>query len=512
LLTEEQAEFKRVADAFAREELLPFAAQWDAEHHFPVDTLRRAAALGFGGLYVGDDVGGAPALRTPARACVTGMQIAAHHHHHINCILSARCRHPGALPRLLAGSGLGRLDAAVVFEALSYGDVPVTAYLSIHNMVASVIDRFGSEDQRRARLPALTSMHALASYCLTEPGAGSDAAALKTSARRHPGGGYVLDGAKAFISGGGVSDVYLVMARTGGPGPRGISAFLVDKGAAGLGFGKRERKLGWNAQPTTAVTFDGVRVGEGDLVGAEGEGFKIAMSALDGGRVNIAACSVGGAQFCLDTARAHARSRAQFGRPVAEFQGTQFKVADMATAVAASRLLVRHAAAALDAGAPGAALAAAQAKRFATDACYGVSNDALQLLGGYGYLQEYPIERVMRDLRVHSILEVSAGAGAGAGAGAACVCSAAWEPGVWCVALTQSVAERAGYQRDHAGHHRQGAGQAGLRAAAAAAGGRRAAAAAPCGRLAALRAAKLVWVSMRAPPTEYKRLDVQGEE
>lgn len=360
-LTPEQAEFQRVAEDFARKALLPFSAQWDAEHHFPIDTLREAAALGFGGLYVADDVG---------------------------------------------GSGLGRLDAAIIFEALSYGDVPVTAYLSIHNMVASVVDRYGSDEQRRAFLPRLTSMDSLASYCLTEPGSGSDAASLKTVAKKQ-GSEYILDGAKAFISGGGVTDVYLVMARTGAPGPKGISAFLVEKDTPGLSFGKREHKLGWNAQPTTAVMLDGVRVPEGQRVGEEGDGFKIAMSALDGGRINIAACSLGGAQFALDTARGYASSRQQFGRPISEFQATQFKVADMATSLQASRLMVRHAAAALDARAPTATLQAAMAKRFATDACFGVANDALQLLGGYGYLKEYPIERVLRDLRVHSILEVS---------------------------------------------------------------------------------------------------------
>jgi len=360
-LSPDQIEFKRLADTFARNSLLPFASKWDAEHHFPVDVLKEAAALGFGGLYVADDVG---------------------------------------------GTGLGRLDAAVVFEALSYGDVPVTAYLSIHNMVASVIDKFGTEQQRHEHLPSLTSMERLASYCLTEPGSGSDAGGLKTSARRDiEGGGYIIDGSKAFISGGGVSDVYLVMARTGEAGPKGISAFLVEKGARGLSFGKRENKLGWNAQPTTSVMFDGVRVPETCRIGAEGDGFKIAMAALDGGRINIAACSLGGAQFSLDTARAYAASRKQFGRPISDFQATQFKVADAATALQASRVLVRSAAAALDAGSPDATLQAAMAKRFATDACFGVANDALQMLGGYGYLKEYPVERVLRDLRVHCILE-----------------------------------------------------------------------------------------------------------
>ncbi|GAB4820214.1 hypothetical protein N2152v2_007260 [Parachlorella kessleri] len=358
-LTPEQVEFKNVADGFARDELLPFSAQWDRDHHFPVDTLRRAAELGFGGLWVSEDHG---------------------------------------------GSGLGRLDAAVIFEALAYGCVTTTAYLTIHNMVAGVIDRYGTKAQRTAYLPRLTSMDALASYCLTEPGSGSDAASLKTTARRD-GKHYVLSGSKAFISGAGVSEVYLVMARTGAPGPRGITAFLVDKGMEGLSFGKREEKLGWNAQPTCAVSLDHVRVPEANRVGQEGEGFSIAMNALDGGRINIAACSVGGAQFCLDAARGYVRDRQQFGRPIADFQATQFRLADMATGLHASRLMVRQAARSLDARAPSATLDAAMAKRFATDTCYDITNNALQLLGGYGYLKEYPIEQRMRDLRVHSILE-----------------------------------------------------------------------------------------------------------
>lgn len=359
-LTEDQQQFAHVASTFAREELAPYSAEWDEKHHFPVETLRKAADLGFGGMYVKDDVGGA---------------------------------------------GLGRLDAAIIFEELSWGCVPTAAFLSIHNMVAAAIDRCGTGHQRGMYLPALVSMDLLASYCLTEPSAGSDAASLRTIAKREAGGDYVLNGAKAFISGGGVSDVYLVMARTGGPGARGISAFLIDKGVPGLSFGKREAKLGWNAQPTTAVMLDDVRVPESMRLGQEGDGFKIAMAALDGGRINIGACSIGGAQFCLDTAREYTRARQQFGGPISGFQATQFKVADMATSIQASRLMVRHAAAALDARSPTATLECAMAKRFATDACYNVANDALQLLGGYGYLKEYPIERYMRDLRVHSILE-----------------------------------------------------------------------------------------------------------
>lgn len=307
----------------------------------------------------------------------------------------------------VGGSGLGRTDAAIIFEALSYGDVPVTAYLSIHNMVAAVVDKWGTPEQRETYIPSLSTMENLASYCLTEPGSGSDAAGMKTTAKKK-GGDYILDGAKAFISGGGVSDIYLVMARTGdaASGPKGITAFLVEKGTPGLSFGKKEEKMGWNAQPTTAVMFDGVKIPESQRIGQEGEGFKIAMQALDGGRINIAACSLGGAQFSLDTAREYVKNRKQFGRALSDFQGTQFKIADMATSLHASRLMVRHAAAALDARSPSATLHAAMAKRFATDACFDVANDALQLLGGYGYLKEYPVERILRDLRVHSILEV----------------------------------------------------------------------------------------------------------
>ena len=371
LLTDQQRDFQQVAQDFAAEAFSPHAARWDAEHHFPVDALRAAAALGFGGMYVADDVG---------------------------------------------GSGLGRADAAVIFEALAYGDVSVTAYLSIHNMVAGIIDAWGSAAQRQRFLPPLCSMTSFASYCLTEPGCGSDAAHLTTTAKKIKGSSssnnedvrYEINGAKAFISGGGVSDVYLVMARTGDgdSGHRGISAFLVEKGTPGLSFGKKEEKLGWNAQPTTAVMFDQVNVPKESLLGEEGDGFKIAMQALDGGRVNIAACSVGGAQFAVDVATDYVSHRRQFGRAISEFQSTQFKIADMVTNVEASRLLIRSAAEALDAKRPTSTLAAAMAKRFATDACFGVANDALQLLGGYGYLKEYPMERVVRDLRVHSILEV----------------------------------------------------------------------------------------------------------
>eukprot|EP00850_Spirogloea_muscicola_P010753 SM000064S19775 [mRNA] locus=s64:403028:406248:- [translate_table: standard] len=350
-----------LAQDFASKELLPHAARWDEEKHFPVDTLRKAAALGFGGLYCRDDVG---------------------------------------------GSSVSRADAAVIFEALAYGDVSTTAYLTIHNMCCSMLDRFGTEDQRKHWLPSLTTMDLLSSYCLTEPGSGSDAASLQTTARRQAAGSdYILNGTKAFISGGGVSDVYLVMARTGGEGAGGISCFVVEKDMAGLSFGKKEKKMGWNSQPTAAVNLDNVQVPEGNLLGGEGKGFQIAMTGLDGGRVNIAACSVGGAQFCLDRALEYTQVRHQFKKSIAGNQAIQFRLADMATTVEAARLMVQNAATALDAGVPWATAAAAMAKRYATDGCFHVCNDALQLHGGYGYLQDYPVERYVRDLRVHTILE-----------------------------------------------------------------------------------------------------------
>ena len=361
-LTPEQRDIRDLASSFAKSQLLPFSSLWDREQYFPVETLREAAQLGFGGLYAKEDVG---------------------------------------------GTGLSRLDAAIIFEALSYGDVPVAAYLSIHNMVVSVIDTFGNDEQRMKFVPSLATMDLLSSYCLTEPGSGSDAASLQTTAKQVPGGtDYVINGTKAFISGGGVSDLYLVMARTGGDGPSGISAFVVEKDMPGVSFGKKEDKLGWNAQPTVTVQFDNVKVPQSYRINKEGNGFAIAMSALDGGRINIGACSIGGAQFCLDTARQYVCDRVQFGKAINSFQATQFRIADMLTSLEASKLMVRNAASALDAKAPERALAAAAAKRFSTDACFHIANDALQLLGGYGYLKEYPIEKVMRDLRVHCILEV----------------------------------------------------------------------------------------------------------
>ena len=358
-LSEDQRAIQDTARAFAAAEFAPNAARWDEDKHFPVETLRAAAALGFGGIYVREDVG---------------------------------------------GSALGRLDATLVFEALSAGDVSTSAFLSIHNMASWMIDRFGSDALRARYLPRLTTMELIASYCLTEPGAGSDAASLRTTARRD-GDDYVLDGAKAFISGAGASNIYVVMARSGGDGQGGISTFVVEAGTPGLSFGAQERKMGWNSQPTAMVHFDGVRVPSSNRVGEEGQGFRIAMAGLDGGRLNIAACSLGGANFALETAVDYLRTRRQFGRTLSEFQGLQFKLADMATELEAARLMVWRGAAALDAKNPAATKLCAMAKRFATDAGFEIANQALQLHGGYGYLKDYPLERIVRDLRVHQILE-----------------------------------------------------------------------------------------------------------
>jgi alkylation response protein AidB-like acyl-CoA dehydrogenase len=358
-LSEDQRAIEEAARAFAGAEMAPHSARWDEEKFFPVDVLRQAAGLGFAGIYVGEDVG---------------------------------------------GSALTRLDATLIFEALAHGDVSTAAFLSIHNMASWMIDGFASEPLRRKYLPRLTSMELIASYCLTEPGSGSDAASLRTTARRE-GESYVLSGAKAFISGAGVSDVYVVMARSGGEGAGGVSTFVVEKGMAGLSFGAPERKMGWASQPTAMVHFDSVTVPAENRVGEEGEGFRIAMKGLDGGRLNIAACALGGAQFAFDTARDYLASRRQFGRPLKDFQALQFKLADMATQMEAARLMVRRAASALDAGDPATTRLAAMAKRFATDAAFDVANQALQLHGGYGYLRDYPLERIVRDLRVHQILE-----------------------------------------------------------------------------------------------------------
>lgn len=358
-LSEEQRAIRETARAFAAGRLAPNAARWDEDKHFPATELREAAALGFGGIYVAEDVG---------------------------------------------GSGLGRLDAALIFEELAAGCTSTAAYISIHNMAAWMIDRFAGDEQRRRFLPKLCRMEHFASYCLTEPGAGSDAAALRTRAEL-AGDHYVLNGAKAFISGGGRSDIYVCMVRTGATGAGGVTCLVVENGTKGLSFGAQERKLGWNSQPTAMVNFDDCRVPVANRIGAEGEGFKIAMAGLDGGRINIGACSIGGAKACLQAAREYSSTRQQFGQPIAGFQSTQFKLADMATELEAARLMIRQAAARLDARDPQATLYCAMAKRFATDAGFRICNEALQIHGGYGYLKDYPLERFVRDTRVHQILE-----------------------------------------------------------------------------------------------------------
>jgi len=358
-LDEEQTALRDMARAFADDVLAPKALAWDEARHFPVAEMRKGAELGMGGIYVSEDVG---------------------------------------------GSGLSRLAAALIFEALATGCPTVAAYMSIHNMVAWMIDAYGSGEQRRTWLPKLCTMELLASYCLTEPSAGSDAAALTTRAVRG-GDTYVLNGQKQFISGAGAGDLYAVMARTGGDGPSGISTFLVPGDAPGISLGANERKMGWNAQPTRAVAFMDVRIPAASLLGQEGAGFKIAMAGLDGGRINIAACSLGGAQSALEKSLAYMKERKAFGKRLDEFQALQFRLADMATEIEASRALLWRAAAALDRGDANAVTLCAMAKRFITDACFGVANQALQLHGGYGYLSEFGIEKIVRDLRVHQILE-----------------------------------------------------------------------------------------------------------
>ncbi len=362
-LTSEQSLIRQTAADFAAEKLRPFAAEWDEKKHFPVDVIREAAALGFAGLYVNEDVG---------------------------------------------GSALSRFDAVLVFEQLSQGCISTAAYISIHNMCAWMIDRFGSDELRKEWLPKLTSMEYLSSYCLTEPGSGSDAASLKTRAvKQGPGESddYVINGAKQFISAAGVSDVYVVMARTGADGPKGISAFIVRKTDKGLSFGANEKKMGWNSQPTRQVIFEDVRIPASRRIGAEGEGFRFAMAGLDGGRLNIAACSLGGMQEALNKALAYVKDRKQFGQAIADFQATQFKLADMETETQAARMMLYNAAQELDAKTQMATRWCAMAKRFVTDTGFKVANDALQLHGGYGYLSDYGVERIVRDLRVHQILE-----------------------------------------------------------------------------------------------------------
>ncbi|HYG85201.1 MAG TPA: isobutyryl-CoA dehydrogenase [Azospirillum sp.] len=358
-LSEDQRAFQDVARTFARERMAPYASEWDESCIFPVEAMRAAAELGFGGIYCGEEHG---------------------------------------------GSALGRLDASIIFEELSAADPSTAAYISIHNMAAWMIDCFGDAEQRARFLPKLMTMEHFASYCLTEPSAGSDAASLRTRAVRD-GDHYVLNGEKAFISGGGASDIYVCMVRTGGEGPKGISCIVVEKGTPGLTFGKKEKKMGWNSQPTAAVIFEDCRVPVSNRIGAEGDGFKIAMKGLDGGRLNIASCSLGGARFCLEQARDHMKMRKQFGKTLAEFQALQFRLADMAIELEAARLMVHRAATSLDAGHAEATQHCAMAKRFATDVGFKVANEALQLHGGYGYIREYPIERIVRDLRVHQILE-----------------------------------------------------------------------------------------------------------
>ncbi|MFE5870145.1 acyl-CoA dehydrogenase family protein [Streptomyces roseifaciens] len=359
MLSGEQLAIAETTLDFAEEHLAPHAVAWDQGKHFPVDVLRKGADLGLGGVYVRESSG---------------------------------------------GSGLTRSDGVVVFETLATGCPSIAGYLSIHNMVAWMIDRYGDDAQRARLLPALCSMDFLGSYCLTEPGAGSDAAALRTRAVRD-GDHYVLTGVKQFISGAGTSQVYIVMARTGEPGPRGVTAFVVERDDPGLSFGPDEKKMGWNAQPTRQVVLDGVRIPAGRRLGAEGDGFRIAMHGLNGGRLGIAACSLGGAQSALHRSLAYLADREAFGAPLLDSQALQFRLADMATELAAARALVRQAADALDQGLPQAAQLCAMAKRFATDTGYAVADNALQLHGGYGYLSEYGIEKIVRDLRVHRILE-----------------------------------------------------------------------------------------------------------
>lgn len=344
---------------FATTEIAPHALEWDEKKHFPRDVLARAGELGLGGLYVAEDVG---------------------------------------------GTALARVDAVAIVEELAQADPSIAAYITIHNMVAWMIDTYGTDAQRDEWLPRLTAMTDFGGYCLTEPGAGSDAAALTTSAVRQ-GDEFVLTGVKQFISGGGEASVYVVMARTGEPGARGITAFLVPGDAPGLSFGANEKKMGWNAQPTRQVILDEVRVPAANILGEEGRGFRIAMTALNGGRINIAACSLGGAQWALDRAIRYVHERFTFGEPLAEKQAVVFALADMATELRAARAMVRDAALSLDRHAPDVAMQCAMAKRFATDVGFRVANDALQLHGGYGYLHDYGIEKVVRDLRVHQILE-----------------------------------------------------------------------------------------------------------
>ena len=358
-LNDDQRAIQDAARQFAEAELAPHSAEWDETKHFPVDVMRHAAEMGFCGIYTGEEHG---------------------------------------------GMALGRVEAALIFEELSRGDVSTAAFISIHNMATWMIDKFGSDDLRGRYVPSLVTMEKIASSCLTEPGSGSDAAGLRTTAKRD-GEHWVLNGSKAFISGAGTSDVYVVMARTGADGPKGISTFVVDKDAPGLSFGAQERKMGWNSQPTAIVAFDDCRIPAANLLGKEGDGFRYAMMGLDGGRLNIAACSLGGARLALETTQAYVTTRKQFGKPLSDFQNTQFKLADMATQLDACRLMVLRGAWAMDTNHPEKTKWCAMAKRMTTDVCFQLADEALQLHGGYGYLKDYPLERIVRDLRVHRILE-----------------------------------------------------------------------------------------------------------
>ena len=358
-LSDEQRQIQEMAQSFTADAITPHAGEWDEKHIFPRDTIRAAAELGFGAIYVSEDSG---------------------------------------------GIGLGRLEAALIMEAMAYGCPSTSAFISIHNMASWMIDRFGSAAVKQKYLPAMVTMEHMGSYCLTEPGSGSDAAALKTRAVKD-GDTYVVSGSKAFISGGGENEIYVTMVRTGQEGPKGISALVIEKDMPGVSFGAQEKKLGWHSQPTAQVNFDEVRVPAENLVGAEGEGFRIAMMGLDGGRLNIGACSLGGAQRCLDEAISYTKERKQFGQAVSDFQATQFTLADMETELQAARMLLYTAAAKVTDNAPDKTRFAAMAKRLATDTGSSVVDRALQLHGGSGYLQDYPIERFWRDLRVHSILE-----------------------------------------------------------------------------------------------------------
>ncbi len=358
-LTDDQKAIQEVARRFTAEAITPHAARWDEDHHYPKDVVQAAARLGFGAIYVSEASG---------------------------------------------GIGLGRLEAALIMEAMAHGCPSTSAFISIHNMAAWMVDCYGAADVKARYLPGLVSMDSIASYCLTEPGSGSDAAALKTRAVRD-GDHYVVSGAKAFISGGGVNDLYVTMVRTGGDGPKGISCLVIERDMPGVSFGAQERKMGWRSQPTAQVNFDSVRVPVANRLGEEGQGFAIAMAGLDGGRLNIGACSLGGAQRALDEAIAYTRQRQQFGRAIADFQATQFTLADMATELAAARVLLYQAAVKVSEGAPDKTMFAAMAKRFATDVGMAVVDRGLQLHGGYGYLMDFPLERLFRDLRVHQILE-----------------------------------------------------------------------------------------------------------